>query len=717
MSNSKCAMKTLFLTLVLVIGMATLTSAANYYFLVDPACMDKLEYETTGSPGFSTELVYSYRVGDQKIILEVGQPNGQVVSQMDGVVINCTNQKLNASQISQLQSPGNRMFIASALATYNKGYSSTYQVFPVHSVGVLQSNASGIRFQHWKYAFNYPQNTPIGQPLPGSPTGSTIAFQGTEQSGCLSTYVFRQFFNFEQGAYIDLKVIPEIGITAEVSNTPGAAPRTLARVNDQPLALAINQRCGSTAAGLQSRGGSSFMAPPPSSSGTTTSLPSTLPNTATSVSTPPSSSEQYHTVQKGETLWSISQKYGLSVKDLQSMNTLSGNRISVKQRLMVAKGAPQAAAVVPTTRGGGQSLSLTPPAGATPAASYSPSWNQPPPVPQNIAQASNRAWRTTNGSHQVAPGETVASIAMQYGYTEERFRDMNNLGPYDIVQVNQQVRTMDNSPSTTNSFAGTSTLPAPYGTNPTSSGLGQLDNTTYGTSTPARSGPGFSNPYDSYYAQGSSGNVPFEPYGGSGPSFDNVSPPTTSIPSSYNNPPSGFNPTTSYPPSTGSQGMAQPYPNNGLPTYPTNTQPSIPSTTTPPPATSTPAPSGSNPYTLPTISSPSSGTTRGGGTPFPYNPSQGSSQLPTSTSPSNPTPSTSYGTGGVTNYGTSQPVNVAPSARGVSNQAVPGTHVVQPGESLASVAQRYGLSVNKLRQMNNLKNGDIIVPFQRLYVQ
>ena len=43
-----------------------------------------------------------------------------------------------------------------------------------------------------------------------------------------------------------------------------------------------------------------------------------------------------HTVAKGETLYRISKQYGVSVQDLKDWNNLSGNIISIGQKLIVS---------------------------------------------------------------------------------------------------------------------------------------------------------------------------------------------------------------------------------------------------------------------------------------------------------------------------------------------------------------------------------------------
>lgn len=49
-----------------------------------------------------------------------------------------------------------------------------------------------------------------------------------------------------------------------------------------------------------------------------------------------SSNSNYYIVQKGDTLWGISQKYNISVDELKRLNNLTSNTISIGQRLIVS---------------------------------------------------------------------------------------------------------------------------------------------------------------------------------------------------------------------------------------------------------------------------------------------------------------------------------------------------------------------------------------------
>nr|MBX2876279.1 LysM peptidoglycan-binding domain-containing protein [Saprospiraceae bacterium] len=66
--------------------------------------------------------------------------------------------------------------------------------------------------------------------------------------------------------------------------------------------------------------------------------------------------------------------------------------------------------------------------------------------------------RGGQNTYVVKPGDTVASLAMRFGYTESKFRTMNNLGNNDYVKIGEELKTSDcNCPTQNNNIPVTET--------------------------------------------------------------------------------------------------------------------------------------------------------------------------------------------------------------------------------------------------------------------
>ena len=108
-----------------------------------------------------------------------------------------------------------------------------------------------------------------------------------------------------------------------------------------------------------------------------------------------------HRVQKGETLYVISKKYGVTVAEIQRWNALpSPDRISIGQELKIYKSGTQTAA------------------SSTPAA-------QPAPKPVY---------------HKIKAGETLGSIAAKYHTTVSKLQKLNNMGHSTFLREGKMLR-------------------------------------------------------------------------------------------------------------------------------------------------------------------------------------------------------------------------------------------------------------------------------------
>lgn len=108
-------------------------------------------------------------------------------------------------------------------------------------------------------------------------------------------------------------------------------------------------------------------------------------------------SAEYYIVQKGDTLSKIAKKYGITVAQLKSWNSLTANTIYTKQKLIVKKSA------------------------STPAQATT-----------KVEESSSSTVKT----YKIVKGDTLAKIAKKYGTTVAKLKTWNNLTS-NTIKVNQ----------------------------------------------------------------------------------------------------------------------------------------------------------------------------------------------------------------------------------------------------------------------------------------
>lgn len=169
-----------------------------------------------------------------------------------------------------------------------------------------------------------------------------------------------------------------------------------------------------------------------------------------------------HTVQRGETLSGIAQKYGTSIAELMRLNNLrSANVIYVGQRLVINASAASSGATGVHVVSRGQTLSgIAQNYGTTVAAlrqannlrSSTIFVGQRLQVP--AAGASSGSSGAAAVVHVVKIGENLSSIARQYGVSVQAIAERNGIANTSLIKVGQRLVISGNP---------TATTPAPSG--------------------------------------------------------------------------------------------------------------------------------------------------------------------------------------------------------------------------------------------------------------
>ncbi|MEM8584172.1 MAG: LysM peptidoglycan-binding domain-containing protein [Bacteroidota bacterium] len=600
-------MRNILWTLTLI-GLAMPLAAEQYFVLFDASCMQRLEYEQAISQ--QPRMAYfSYQIplaGDRFLTLETGVEGTVTQDYLPDGYLGCNHPILTEGLAERINGNSDRVFM---LVPSGNG---TYLVQPVTMATIRNTAGNALDYESPLAHFSFDtDNGIIGENLAIDNPGARVYFEGRDNAACTNIYLFRQLMPRNAYPVIDYKISRELGVIERRLGSDGNSTLggvvMLRKINGQPLNSYLANWCSQS----QSTTASTTANQPQVYYGTTS-----IPNTGYTppASTPPSvvqtapvpattspvpnipaqTTNTTHTVSRGETLYGLSRTYSTSVDQIKQWNNLSSNDIFPGQQLIVGQSVAQ-----PTTFSNNV-VTLGP--------SFSSNGPDPAEV-QNTNTLTNNA-PTTQQYYTVQPGETVASVALRLGFTEAKFREINNLGPTQVIRVGQRLKVNDcncpdNQPALQSTQAVTNRVLQPgVSVNPTNQPAAP---TTFSQQPRIGSSAG-NNANSQAPAQG----------------FDNSPNFGTVIPEAYQPPRS-------------SMADLENRANSGSPSTYNN----------------------SNPY-------------------------------------------------GNTNFTTPQTYNNPNQNRAI--------HVVQEGESLYSIATRYNLSVAQLRQLNGMTATDIIIPFQRLFV-
>ena len=270
---------------------------------------------------------------------------------------------------------------------------------------------------------------------------------------------------------------------------------------------------------------------------------------------------------------------------------------------------------------------------------YRPNNSADTPVANEVLTA-----RGGQNTYVVKPGDTVASLAMRFGYTEDKFRTMNNLGSNDYVKIGQELKTSDcNCPTQSSSFP-TTEVPQEFN--------------VVQQETPVENNDNFGTP-------------------------NTVQNPTSTerrYPVNFNDTPIQTTSSTPY--------------------IPQNDEAYRNSTSSPSPLYSPRGVQASNTNANSSLFDTERSATNSSRQPSPYD-----AIIPSSFDTYSPI------TTGEKDQATRG--GVAPNRTNANRRQ----HVVQDGENIFQIARMYNITTERLRALNGLELGEVIIPTQKLYVE
>lgn len=146
--------------------------------------------------------------------------------------------------------------------------------------------------------------------------------------------------------------------------------------------------------------------------------------------------DEYYTVQAGDTLWSIANRYGLSVDKLKTLNNLTSNTISIGQQLIVSSSLPNSNQYY-TVQAGDTLWSIANRYGLSvdELKNLNNLTSNTISIGQQLIVSGSTPQYTT---YIVKAGDTLWGIANRYGVTVDRLIQINNLSS-NILSIGQQL--------------------------------------------------------------------------------------------------------------------------------------------------------------------------------------------------------------------------------------------------------------------------------------
>lgn len=227
--------------------------------------------------------------------------------------------------------------------------------------------------------------------------------------------------------------------TPTMPSTPTTGGQYVVKAGDSYWA--ISKRYGVSVAELQRLNGTTSLLihpgqtlkTPSATDGTVNTPAPTTPgnNGNTPVTPAPTTPSSGYTVKRGDSLYAIASKHGLTLAQLRQMNSLSGSLIHPGQQLVVTGSAP-----------------------SVPAAPTVPNNTQPSTTPEATVP------NTQTGSYTVKRGDSLYAIAQRNGITLAQLKSLNSLSG-NLINPGQQLVVTGSAPMATASAVEAQSVAAP----------------------------------------------------------------------------------------------------------------------------------------------------------------------------------------------------------------------------------------------------------------
>jgi LysM repeat protein len=349
-------MKIQILAILLVLGSFSVTHAqkTGLYFFYDPSCIQKFDYERVGTFHDLAYTDYYLSVSnDKKVIFRV-QKNQNYLSRtlVDEIPVKpymCEDRTQITDDIIAAINQSTKV------AYMVVEFGNQYALYEIHSVSAFTENANLVQYKDAKLGFEYQtNNADRGKVLnPTDNKDRNIYFEVAGKSNCANLYTFKSVSNHPEDAVAYINVLSGLGVQRIYTEQ---GEMQLRSINDMPLNDFMDRRC--TALTAKKTGDNlavthrtikdtvgmtaiekTLWESKQKGSGTVITAGTTTFSTISTVDADLSKKDTlaggYYLVKQKESLYVISNKFGVSVHRLAEINNLQSFALGLNQRLKV----------------------------------------------------------------------------------------------------------------------------------------------------------------------------------------------------------------------------------------------------------------------------------------------------------------------------------------------------------------------------------------------